>query len=1091
MIRGSSSARRVNASRLLLGNVMLTVLITAALGAALATFAARALPQGVRSQLARSPALSITISGAMNSAQATGDSRVVSASLRTALTGAPYQLDRALWSDPLGLAAPRGSKTTPLVQAAAPDRITSHAVLTAGTWPGPPRAGQPIGAALPVLAAQLLHVRPGMILASRDRISNVHVRLRVTGLYRPRNPGEHYWGIDLIPPSGISVQPPFVSYGPAVVSPAAFGPGGLGVGEVSWVALPDPASIATGDLTGLAARISQATAGLQGSNNLGGLTVSTGLSPLLLRLASDLVIARSLLVIGGLELALLAAAALGLAARLLASHREEESALLSARGATRWQLARPTLAETLLFGTVAAAAGVYAGTLLAGRLISAAQPGAGSGAVRIPVSAWLAALAVLALCTAVMIWPAVRPTTPGIARIRRGRQATLAGIARAGGDLALLALALLGVQELRTYSAVAHPAAGGIGIDPVIAVAPVLALAAVALIPLRLLPVLAAAIERAAARGRRLAAALASWQISRRPIRQSGPLLLVVLAVAALTLALGQYQTSRRSAADQAAFTAGADLRADFPVPVPLGTAGALGPAPGVLHAMPVASEGTGSDSEIIALDARTAAATVLLRSDLSPYPASQLWRRIIPQGRPPGLAIPGRPARLEIMARLAAGSAASSPGALAVAVTIQDAHGIGYLVDAGSLAADGRTHALVADLSVTRQAAYPLRLLGLSFSYLLPPLPGSSLSVPPARLTIAGLAVQPAAGGPFAAPFAAGDALASWADAASSPGIGSSAQPSSRSGAADSGAPAEITGTPGDGQAEQIVFQPGYLPSAAVVAETGQADVGAGLLTVAAPAPAGPVPGIATSAFLTADHTRVGGVVPVSIGGVTIEVRIVAAVRAFPTVTGGGGAVIVDQAPVQAILASRSDAPVPVTQWWLATARGSPRPKLAGAAVTGSAAQAAALLGNPLAAAPEQAALAIGIAAALIAMIGFSISVAASVRSRRTENALLSALGVTRQAQAGQLCLEQLMLTVPAAAAGMLAGVGLAWLLLPSVTLNASAGIPLPPVLVEIPVGWAAALAAVVAALPVLAAAVSVARRPDPAVELRAAEMS
>ena len=120
MIRGSYIARRASSSRLLLGNVMLTVLITAALGAALASFAARALPQGVRSDLARSPALSITISGAMSTSQAASADRVVRAAIGTALAGVPYQLDRSLWSDPLGLAAPRGSRTAPSVQAAAP-----------------------------------------------------------------------------------------------------------------------------------------------------------------------------------------------------------------------------------------------------------------------------------------------------------------------------------------------------------------------------------------------------------------------------------------------------------------------------------------------------------------------------------------------------------------------------------------------------------------------------------------------------------------------------------------------------------------------------------------------------------------------------------------------------------------------------------------------------------------------------------------------------------------------------------------------------------------------------------------------------------
>ena len=61
MIRGSFLARRVKYSRLLLATVMLTVLATVALGAALASFAAQSLPQAVRGQLARSPALSIAV----------------------------------------------------------------------------------------------------------------------------------------------------------------------------------------------------------------------------------------------------------------------------------------------------------------------------------------------------------------------------------------------------------------------------------------------------------------------------------------------------------------------------------------------------------------------------------------------------------------------------------------------------------------------------------------------------------------------------------------------------------------------------------------------------------------------------------------------------------------------------------------------------------------------------------------------------------------------------------------------------------------------------------------------------------------------
>ncbi len=1090
MIRGSFLARRVNSARLLIGTITLTVLITAALGAALASFAAQSLPQAVRAQLAGNPALSIAVSGSMTGPQVGPASRIIGSSLAVALAGVPYQLDRAPWSDPLGLRSARGSATIPLVEVAAPGGIRAHAVLTAGTWPGPPGRGGPVGVALPVLAARELHARPGTVLRSSDRITNAPVPLLVTGVYRAADPGSGYWGIDLIAPSGISVQPPFVSYGPAVASPAAFTSGRLAVGKVSWIALPDGAVIGTGELAPLAGKVGQAAASLQASNSLGGASVRTGLPQLLDGLATSLEVARSLVVIGALQLLLLAAAALALAARLLARHREEEAALLGARGATRWQLARPTLAETLLFGGAAAAAGALAGTRLAALLVRITEPGLGAGVSAIPALAWWAAAAALALAAVIVVWPALR--RPGAGAARRGRQAALAGAARAGADLVLLALAVLAVWELRSYSAVAHSSSGGIGIDPVIAVAPALALAAVTMVALRLLPGAARLLELAAARGRRLAAALAGWQISRRPVRQSGPFLLVILATAAVTLALSQYQTASASAGDQAAFAAGADLRADLAAPLPLPAAGLIARSPGVRAAMPVTTASDESAGELVALNARAAAQTVLLRGDLSPYPARQLWQRLVPTAAPAGLAIPGRPASLTIMASLIPGRGAPSPGPAAVTMSVQDADGIVYLLPASSLPADGRAHAVTAELSAARQAAYPLRLLGLSFTYNLPayrPTPGAFRPPeegPLARLVIGGMMAAPAA-----RPFVTGAALASWAVAATSSGLEGPAQPANAASAAVNGSVPALVGWRPAGSARQLLFSPGFTPSATILEADLAPDAGfTGELTFAARSAPAVVPAIATAGFLRAGHARVGSTLPLQVNGVTIQARIVASVGAFPAI-GTASALIVDQAPVQAILAGQSAPPLPVTSWWLATAGSAVPAALRGASVTGRAAQAAALLRNPLTVLPRQAALAIGLAAVLLAAIGFSISVAASVRGRRAESAVLSALGVARSAQAGQLCLEQLMLSGPAAAAGLLAGAGLARMLVPAITLTAAAGRPFPPVLVQVPLGWAVLLAAVLAVLPVLAAAVSIARRPDPAAELRAAEAS
>ena len=157
------------------------------------------------------------------------------------------------------------------------------------------------------------------------------------------------------------------------------------------------------------------------------------------------------------------------------------------------------------------------------------------------------------------------------------------------------------------------------------------------------------------------------------------------------------------------------------------------------------------------------------------------------------------------------------------------------------------------------------------------------------------------------------------------------------------------------------------------------------------------------------------------------------------------------------------------------------------GLSVADRARQQAALLHNPLLKAPRQVMLAIGAAALLLGVLGFSVSVAASLRTRRTQSAVLAALGVGRRAQAGQLCLEQFALSVPAAAVGLLAGIGLARLVVPAITLSTGATDPVPSALAVLPLGQAIALALVTAALPVAAAALSVARRPDPAAQLRA----
>jgi len=1075
--RGSLTLPRMNAHRLVIIAAALTVAVAAALATALITFSGQALPRAVRHDLTHATGTSLVILGNANNNQAAQYTSLLPGKISAALDGTPFAFYRGYWSDPLGFVPgarpvpPGGTHTVQIAEAATLDAITAHAVLVSGHWPGG-RVSGPIPAALPASAAALLHVTTGDVLQMRDRLSNHLVRFVVTGLYRPRQVSEPYWGLNDIGPDGSSTLSNFTTYGPLTVPSWAFA-GPLPVDGGSWVAVPRTASLPADQLRTIADNVNGLRDALAQAVTLPDLTLTTGLPSVLNGTASNLDVARSLLAICAVLLFLLAAAALLAVARLLAGQREGESAMLTARGANRWQLVRLAAAEAVPLCVLCAVAGALAGVGLA-RLL------AGTGSAGVGWAAFRVAAAVGAGALVIMLVPVVSTVTPGTARARRGRQAAIAGVTRAGADLALVLLAVVAGWELRHYSAVSAGAGGNFGVDPVIVAAPALALAGGTVLALRLLPAGGKAGDLLAARGRRLTAAMASWQISRLPIRQGGAALLIVLAVATGTLALSQRQSWTRSVQDQAAFNAGADVRVQASQPLTADQAAALTGTPGVRHAMPVASiDQPATNGVTLAIGAGQAANVTLLRPDQSTLPAAALFGKIRTAGPPPGVTLPGRAAGFQLIARL--GPAALRLSAAAVTVSVADADDVVYEAGAGSLPADGRNHLLTVSLG-SPAAIYPLRLTGITVAYTLP----ATRAREPAVLTLDGVSGAPGAPG-VTLP---GSALHGWPAIASSAELAGVRQ--SLGTAGPSGAPA-VSAASAAGNALAVTFSPGYGLAPSGYPGIPPSDISAQLaLTPAAPVV---IPGLATQGYLTASNTSVGSTVQANIDGATVSVKIVGAVTSFPTVTGSGGGLIVNLGTLQSVLVGASLEPAPVTQWWLATAgRSGVPPGLAarlppGSAVASSGGIASGLLADPLSTVPQQGLLAVALAAAVLAITGFCVSIAAGVRQRRAETALLAALGVAPRAAAGQLCLEKLMLSVPSALAGLVLGVVLAELLVPAITLTTAATRPVPPVLIQF--GWSQTLplALAVAVLPVLAAALTIARRPDAAAELRAAE--
>ena len=736
LTRGSLTLPRMNAHRLVIIAAALTVVVAAALATALAAFSGQALPRAVRHDLSGASGTALVITGNVNASQGAQYTSQLPGMISSALAGTPFAFYHAYWSDPLEFvpgsrpAQPSSAGNQLRAEAAVLGGITAHAVLISGRWPGGPASGPGgvIPAALPASAAALLHVTDGDMLRLKDGISGHYVRFVVTGLYRPRQVSSEYWNLNDIALTGSSTASGFTTYGPLAVQAGAFaGPAAaLAVYQGSWLAQPQTASIPADQLSTVADQVDGLRQALLNAEQLPALTLTTSLPSVLNGTASNLDVARSLLAISAVLLALLAAAALLAVARLLAGQREGESAMLMARGATRWQLVRLTAAEAIPLCLLSAAAGGVAGVLLA-RLL------AGTGAAGDDWPAIAVAAAVAAGAVVIMVLPALSTVTPGTARARRGRQAAISGLTRAGADVALVLLAVVAGWQLRHYSAVSAGRGGNFGVDPVIVIAPALALAGGTVLALRLLPVGGKAGDRLAARGRRLTAALASWQISRQPIRQGGAALLIVLAVATGTLALAQRQSWTRSEHDQAAFGAGADVRVETSQPLSAAQAAALVQLPGVRHAMPVAMFAeTATGGETLAIGSAQAANVTLLRSGQSPVPAAQLFGKIIPAGPASGVTLPGRTGELQLTAVLGPASLRLAPAT--VSVSVEDADSEVYQLYAGTLPADGRPHTLTVTLANqavpttgasgaagVARAIYPVRLTGVSLDYTLP----------------------------------------------------------------------------------------------------------------------------------------------------------------------------------------------------------------------------------------------------------------------------------------------------------------------------------------------------------------------------------
>ncbi|HET9680392.1 MAG TPA: FtsX-like permease family protein, partial [Candidatus Limnocylindrales bacterium] len=632
---------------------------------------------------------------------------------------------------------------------------------------------------------------------------------------------------------------------------------------------------------------------------------------------------------------------------------------------------------------------------------------------------------------------------------------------RLGVEIALLAVAAVAMIQLRFYGApLTRTVQGSLGLDPLLVAAPAIGLLAGGILALRILPILAQWAEAAISRRRDLVGSLGSRQLARRPLRYTRSALLLMLALSMGVFSISYVATWSGSQRDQAAYQAGASIRVtpSHAKDAPSGWAlpAAYRAIPGVGPMSPVERRPGGLDyanrsADLMTVDADTAAGIVLFRTDESSVSLASLMATLR-DGRPTQglLALPAGTAFLRVTPHLeitsistfafdpATGEGQDRPldpakvdVGLRVSAIVREPGGVLDRVQsdvASSLAPRGPiTLALGA-------GGGDVQIAGLGIDILLP----NDTLLGGGTLGIGSVEAAPAASGPWT-PVPV-DGVGPWSA-------------SFRQGRQ---APQAI---PAD-QLQGLDMLLGGGPTGAIFGDPATQPSGQITFIAASLAPPDVVlPAIVNRAFLSKTSAGLGDTFAATFEGGVRRLRIAGVVEDFPTTDPSSPLVILDESTLGMVRLRLGGTIRDPDEWWLATTGDSAGVAAAltaspfrSASVTTAADRTRSLSTDPIAVGIIGALILGFVATGLVALVGLAVSAAVSARQRRTEFALLRALGLSGGQLSGWLWLENGSLVLVSLVGGTALGVLIGWLVLPFVTVTQQAAAPVPPVLVHVP---------------------------------------
>lgn len=1056
--------RRAQANWPILGAAMLTILLATTLLSAGPIYAGAVTLSGLRRTLHDSPTTKANVEVTMFTGKGEYSSvdKIVTDTVPSAFATTGGTMVRSGRSESFALPNQPPNTVTNLTVFAFFQGITDHATILDGAWPKTTTSG-PVEVAIPAPTAKMLNLHTGsaFTLVSR-RTATYTVDVQVVGIYRINSATDPYWWDDELDTKGISTGASFVTYGPLVTTSEEFfsHQGGL-TSQVYWRIYPNFDNLTVSEVPRLISGVETLAARINFQRQPNDqFQVNTTLNQILRTAQKSLLVTRSGVLIVTVQLAILAGYALLLTSNLLVDQRRIETGLIHSRGASTAQIVIMALMEALILALPAAIAGPWLATLSL-RIFNHIGPLA---SISLPVNpevnrdAYALAFISAFGCVLALVLPMLQSARSFVqARASRGRQASHGLAQRAGIDVLLLAVAVLGYWQLSRYRGpITETVQGKLGIDPFLVAAPAIGLIAGAIIALRIVPLLARIIDVAAAKQRGLVASLGAWQISRRPLRYARSALLLMIAMAIGLFALSYGSTWELSQKDQANYQIGADVRLSPDIRIGLAIpqmdlAQAQSQVNGVKATMATNSDTfevsrSAGEGQILALDAAQAPSIVAFRPDLSNQSLASLMHSLS-AARPsvPSADIPGTPQQLAFDIAITIDPLPANAPALrttnigpSINVVVQDAKDMMFRITINQITADGTTQRIIVPLAYRMSngkvalPSFPLKLVAFEFDVI--PLRDVART---GTIQLHDVMANNQLTGDTWSPVSIDWSKFSW----SSNEVGLSQVPSIR---------AEST-----------------TPTGGFIAKFNSgATRGNGLFPLTfSLQPNGKQPptamtAIVNSSFLTQTESRVGDTVSLDIGGQRRSVKIAGEVTTFPTLDPTRPAVIVDFPTLLMQQYEYDGRLLDPDEWWLETSAGTAdsvastltQPPYSSPKIVTRADRNLTLRTDPVALG-ILGALSLGfVAAGLFAAIGFAVSSAVSARERLTEFALLRALGLSTRQLSSWLTLENGLLVFFSMASGTALGLLLAFFILPLVSLTQAATQTVPGIIVIIP---------------------------------------